>query len=488
MAAAAASVASAVSRVRVPVGTALITQNDASDARYVVLRGRFVVERVGDDGSTSYLNEIGAGELIGEMAMLSSDRRAATVRAVREGDVLQLTRDAFEKLALMHPEPMRRLAQLLALRLRNEIIAAQADLLIVVAHALSSAAPSALESAIAPAVLAPRELVLLHEPGVNPSGTARWLQNHRFARHHHLGRGHHAHLHRLARRLAGCSVGLVLGGGGARGFGHIGAMRAFAESGVPIDHVGGTSMGSIMAAEVALGWDSGKMHERTRHAFRRDPLAWDNTFPFASKITCNKVVRLFQHLLGTAHAEDCWLPYFSVACSLTDARTVTQRSGFLWQCVRASSALPGLGPPVVESGKFLVDGAILNNLPADILADDGMGPVIAINVGPKEDLGTTRSDNYSLSGWRILWERLRGAAWAREYSSLLWVLQRTVLLGAVDMAERMRGVASLYLQLPLDRYEMFKWSEIDPIVELGYQSSKAQIAAWAAQHNFPVHS
>ena len=400
MAAAAASVASAVSRVRVPVGTALITQNDASDARYVVLRGRFVVERVGDDGSTSYLNEIGAGELIGEMAMLSSDRRAATVRAVREGDVLQLTRDAFEKLALMHPELMRR----------------------------------------------------------------------------------------LARRLAGCSVGLVLGGGGARGFGHIGAMRAFAESGVPIDRVGGTSMGSIMAAEVALGWDSGKMHERTRHAFCRDPLAWDNTFPFASKITCNKVVRLFQHLLGTAHAEDCWLPYFSVACSLTDARTVTQRSGFLWQCVRASSALPGLGPPVVESGKFLVDGAILNNLPADILADDGMGPVIAINVSPKEDLGTTRSDNYSLSGWRILWEHLRGAAWAREYSSLLWVLQRTVLLGAVDMAERMRGVASLYLQLPLDRYEMFKWSEIDPIVELGYQSSKAQIAAWAAQHNFPVHS
>ncbi|CAN5765376.1 hypothetical protein BH11GEM2_BH11GEM2_10670 [soil metagenome] len=145
-------------------------------------------------------------------------------------------------------------------------------------------------------------------------------------------------------------------------------------------------MGSIIAAEVALGWESARIHERTRTAFRRDPLAWDNTLPFVSKITCNKVVRLFQGLFGDARAEACWLPYFSVACSLTDAHTITHRTGALWQCVRASSALPGLGPPVIKGGKFIVDGAILDNLPAELLADEGMGPVIAINVSPKEEI------------------------------------------------------------------------------------------------------
>jgi len=363
----------------------------------------------------------------------------------------------------------------------NEVVMAQADLILVIARADSDHMPGIAERAAAITLPTRRELVLLHAPGSEPNGTARWLGQGRFVRHHHLRLGDAMHTHRLARRLAGKSVGLVLGGGGARGFAHIGALRAFAELGIPIDRVGGTSMGSIIAAEVALGWESSRMHERTRVAFSRDPLAWDNTLPFVSKITCNKVVRLFQGLFGDARAEDCWLPYFSVSCSLTDAHTVTHRTGALWQCVRASSALPGLGPPVIQSGKFLVDGAILDNLPAELLAEEGMGPVIAINVSPKEDLGTSWADNYSLSGWRILWERLRGTAGAKEYPSALWVLQRTVLLGSVGMAERMKSVASLYLHLPVGEFEMFKWSEIDPIVERGYASSRPELEAWSRE-------
>ncbi len=587
-AAAAASVANAVDRVRVAVGATLIEQGDAGDALYVVLRGRFAVEVRGEDATVRYLGEISAGELVGEMAMLSAEPRAATIRALRASEVLRLTRAAFETIVAVHPDLMRRLASLLAGRLRNAnaptrmkeklrtvalvahdssvpldvfagelhavlrdygecelvgsaiapptpdrkraamdgegesrkdvpgggregreemamravaaldragrvillvgddrdpqwnaIVLAQADLILVVANADGDCAPGAAESIAASKLPTRRELVLLHAPGSEPSGTARWLTAARFTRHHHLRRGDAAHTHRLARRLAGKSVGLVLGGGGARGFAHIGALRAFAELGIPIDRVGGTSMGSIIAAQVALGWESARMHERTRMAFSRDPLAWDNTLPFVSKITCNKVVRLFQGLFGDARAEDCWLPYFSVSCSLTDAHTITHRAGALWQCVRASSALPGLGPPVIEGGKFIVDGAILDNLPAELLADEGMGPVIAINVSPKEDLGTTWADNYSLSGWRILWERLRGTPGAREYPSALWVLQRTVLLGSVGMAERMKAVASLFLHLPVGEFEMFTWSEIDPIVEVGYASSKTVLEAWS---------
>lgn len=563
------SVEHAVTRRDVPVGTVLIAQGDPGDALYVVLRGRLIVEMRSEDGVVRRLNEICAGELVGEMAMLSSEPRSATVRAVRASEVVELTRDAFELLCSKHPQLMRRLASVLASRLRernapkrafeklrsvvliphdrsvalasfaaqlhdalsgygdwvvrdeaamppigtsrsarersahaaiaslehaghhvllvgsaddlewNEIILTQADLVLVVARADADPRPSEIEGAMASELLSPRELVLLHEPGREPSGTARWLRERKLARHHHLRRDDRAHTRRLARRLAGCSVGLVLGGGGARGFGHIGVIRAIAELGIPIDRVGGTSMGSIMAGEVALGWSWETMHERTRYAFRHDPLALDNTLPLVSKITCNKVVRLFQGLFGDARAEDCWLPYFSVSCSLTNARIVTHNTGQLWQCVRASSALPGLGPPVIQSGGFLVDGAILNNLPADLLENEGMGPVIAVNVSPKEDLGTVWEDNYRLSGWRILWERLRGRPGAREYPSVLWVLQRTVLLASIDMAERMKKVASLYIHLPVGDYEMFKWKEIDRIVPVGYESSKGILASWA---------
>jgi predicted acylesterase/phospholipase RssA/CRP-like cAMP-binding protein len=563
-----ASVAHAMTRRRVAVGSVLIAQGVPGEALYVVVRGRLAAEVRNEEGEVRQLGEIVPGELVGEMAMLSSEPRSATVRALRTSEVVELTREAFERLCSRHPELMRRLASLLANRLRaanmpepsreklrtvaliphdrsvrtaslaqqlhaalscygnwavlddeefqrqaqtdrerrahasiaalehggqnvllagsardpawNEIILTQADLILIVANADADPRPSDIEASIPPLLPAPRELVLLHEPGKDPSGTARWLGERTLARHHHLRRDDSAHTHRLARRLAGCSVGLVLGGGGARGFGHIGVMRAIAELGIPIDRVGGTSMGSIMAGEVALGWDWHTMHERTRFAFRRDPLAWDNTLPLVSKIACNKVVELFQGLFGDTRAEDCWLPYFSVSCSLTHARVVTHRAGPLWQCVRASSALPGLGPPVIQSGAFLVDGAILNNLPANLLEDEGMGPVIAVSVSPKEDLGTVWGDNYRLSGWRILWERLLGRPGAREYPSALWVLQRTVLLASVDMAERMKKVASLYLHLPVGDYEMFKWNAIDRIVPVGYEFSKGLLAQWAA--------
>jgi len=562
-----AAVAHAVTQVTVPVGTALMNQGDPGDALYVVLRGRLVVEMCSEDGVVRRIGDLGPGELVGEMAMLSAEPRSATVRAVRESEVVRLGRDAFALLCARHPELMQRLAIVLAGRLReanapkppreqlrsvvllphgpdvalaafarqlhaalrsygdwvmhdrqsmpagggapaarqaraeiaalehaghrvllvgdaadpawNEIVVGQADLILIVANAEADPAPAAIEAALPPQLPAPRELVLLHRPGSEPSGTARWLAPRTLARHHHLRRGDDAHAHRLARRVAGCSVGLVLGGGGARGFAHIGVYRAITELGIPIDRVGGTSMGSIMAGEVALGWDWQTMHERTRHVFRKDPLAFDNTLPLVSKIACNKVVRLFVDLFGERRAEDCWLPYFAVSCSLTDARVLAHRTGPLWQCVRASSALPGLGPPVIQSGRFLVDGAILNNLPADMLAEEGMGPIIAVNVSPKEDLGTVREDNYRMSGWRLLWERLLDRPGARAYPSALWVLQRTVLLASVDMAERMKKVASLYLRIPVDEFEMFRWREIDRIVPIGHASSREALAQWA---------
>jgi NTE family protein len=275
---------------------------------------------------------------------------------------------------------------------------------------------------------------------------------------------------------------VAFGGGGARGFAHIGVVRAMAEAGVAIDRVGGTSMGSVMAAEVALGWDWQTMLERTKRAFALDPLKRDSTLPLVSLVSGRRVVRMFEGLFGDARAEDCWLPFLSVSCNMTRAEPAIHRDGLLWQRVRSSSALPGIGPPVVENGEFFIDGAILNNLPADLLMDESAGPVVAVNVSPREDLRTRRPDSYHLSGWRLLWDRLLRKH-AMQHPSIVWVLQRTVLLNSVASAERLERMVSLYLHPPLDKYEMFGWNLIEEIVRLGYENARKPVLEWALKQS-----
>jgi predicted acylesterase/phospholipase RssA len=355
---------------------------------------------------------------------------------------------------------------------------AQADVVLVVADGTDTPPPGRVEAGLRETSIAARELVLLYAPSAQPEGTAAWLAGGRFARHHHLRRDDRGDLRRLARWLACRSLGVAFGGGGARGFAHIGLVRAFAEAGLEIDRVGGTSMGSIIAAQVALGWTWPTMLDRTREAFREDPLKNDNTLPLVSLITGKRVVKLVQSLFGTLRAEDAWLPHFAMLCNLSRAEPIVRRQGPLWQMVRASSALPGIGPPVIENGDFIVDGAIFNNVPADVLLDDAAGPVVAVNVSPRDDLRTSLPDNYAMSGWDLLWNRMRGVKGAAEYPSMLAVVQRAVLLHSIAESERLGQRASLYVHPRLDQFDMFAWQRIDEISTVGYTEGRDALAAW----------
>ena len=98
------------------------------------------------------------------------------------------------------------------------------------------------------------ELVLLQpDHASRPSGTAAWLARYAAAGHHHIRLGRAADFDSFVRRITSCGLGLVLGGGGARGFAHIGVFKALAEHGIVVDLVGGTSMGAILSATFAMG-------------------------------------------------------------------------------------------------------------------------------------------------------------------------------------------------------------------------------------------
>ncbi|HYG28081.1 MAG TPA: cyclic nucleotide-binding and patatin-like phospholipase domain-containing protein, partial [Caulobacteraceae bacterium] len=163
------------------------------------------------------------------------------------------------------------------------------------------------------------DLLLLQPPSRRqPFGTARWLDATGAARHFHLRHGEAADIQRIARVLTGQSVGLVLSGGGARAYAHVGAVRALREHGVPIDFIGGASMGGMIGAGVALGWDGEELDRRVRTAFVNSSPISDIAFPPMVSMTRGSRVReRLQEHFGALQIEDLALPFFCVSSNLT---------------------------------------------------------------------------------------------------------------------------------------------------------------------------
>ena len=192
---------------------------------------------------------------------------------------------------------------------------------------------------------------------------------------------------RLARRVIGISVGTVLSGGGARGFAHLGALDVLLEAGIRIDRVGGTSMGAFISALFAAGDDPSDVARTCRaELVDRRPFR-DFTWPRIALIRAQKAQAMLERLFGTAHLDDLVTECFCVSADLTAAEVVVHRRGAVFEAVGASMSLPGLAPPVVSGGRLLVDGGVLNNVPADVMAATGEGPVIAIDVMTHGPLG-----------------------------------------------------------------------------------------------------
>lgn len=187
----------------------------------------------------------------------------------------------------------------------------------------------------------------------------------------HVRDGNKRDEHRLARLVSGRARCLVLGGGGARGLAHIGVIAAFEEAGLAVDFLGGTSMGAIVAASLAMDLDAGAIRSRLADAFiGQNPLN-DYTLPYHALTRVSKVDAALRMSFGDLWIEELWLPYFCVSSNLTTGGAMVHGNGDLATALRASIAIPGLLPPVMSSDGVLVDGGMMNNLPADVMADLG---------------------------------------------------------------------------------------------------------------------
>ena len=548
-------------------GDTLFREGDPGDALYVLIRGRLRVLVAGPSGDT-LVAEIGRGEVVGEMALLSGAPRSATVIATRDSRLIRLSKAAFERIVLRCPGAMllvtRRLVQRLqrtthapraevslatiavvpldpsidATAVAETLVAAlaaagsvtlvtraraeaqiggpldedregrltawldalerdfrhvvyaadpqadawtdrsarQADCLLFVAPGGREPGPDVAaivqRSAQAPAT---RQLLLLHPaPHHPPRHTARWLDATGARRHYHVREGLTADVGRLARLLTGRGVGLALGGGGARGFAHIGVIQALGDRGIPIDAIGGTSMGAVLAAQYAGGADPVAMRAlNRRHWIERNPLK-DKTLPVVALLTGRRLDAMIDDMYGDTQIEDLWTTFFCVSADLTRAEMRVHARGPLGRAVRASMSLPGLAIPVHDAGSMLVDGGLMNNVPSDIMR--GLcGRVVAVDVSPAKDLVIDAPYQAAASGWRLLWGRK-----ATKLPGIGAILMRAVMLGSSRHQASIASDVDLYLHPPVEPFGMFEWGALDRIADTGYACARDALASGTA--------
>jgi len=540
-----------------PAGTALFEEGDISDCIYFVVSGALGIFRKAMDGRTEFVGHVRAGEPVGEMALflaqdsdgdgeLENERHTNSVFALRDSEILRISRKGFDRLIKAEPEILEAMIRLILLRLKqsrrrsdraepkifalistsptmdvdlrakalrsvletsglkvaiideahgddkptayfdelerdNDMVLLtasigdtpwyrlamrQADRIWVFARADARPSVPLFPEDPSPArAFQLIDVVLCHSGGErkacspdvwrNAAGATRILHWHGMAG---------PDCERLGRVLTGRSIGLVFSGGGARAYAHIGAVRAIRERGLPIDFVGGSSMGAVIAACVAMGWDDEEIDWRIRKAFVDSNPLGDWRLPVVSMVRGKRVDNRLKEHFGAAAIGDLALPFFAVSTNLTDGAFRVHRSGLLRQALRATISLPGILPPVVDEGEVLVDGAVLNNFPVDVMRDFHRGAVIGCDVARAPE-GLSADEFEKPSGF-MSW------VWEHGFSApppIAGLLMRTATLSVNPSAGR--ELADMLILPELKDIELRDWKAYDAAVAAGYEAA-----------------
>lgn len=563
-------------------GEVLFRQGDPAAAAYIVMSGRVRVILEGPDGEERTLNELGRGEVLGEMALLTAENRSATVYAVRDTDLARISKSEFMWLIEHRPESLHALSRVLADRLQRhshvhlpqhrrgsctalvaldpaisvagtglQIVARlaalgsvavlsssdvddalgcagiaqsadddpsylrlsrwlhereenyrfvlyladpewstwtercvrQADRILYLANADASPERGEIEGNLEnrwQRDRAPRQdLVLLHPSDRDrPRETARWLDRRDVRMVHHVRRDHGPDLERLARVIGDRAVGLVFGGGGARGFAHLGVLKALEELGIPVDMIGGSSIGAPVAVPTAQGASS---EEALKTIARHFGSLLDYTLPMASILAGRRITASLEQGAGGWDIEDLWLPFFCVSTNLTSGRVVEHRRGDLVRAVRASVAIPGVLPPVPEGGDLLADGGVLNNLPIDVMRElNPGGVVIAVDVLPPRGPRAKADFGLAVSGWRLAMNRVLPWRKSVPVPRLGATIMRSMFVGSDPARSEMLrdGLADHYLNIRASGIGLLQFDKVEKVAKIGYQAALEPLREW----------
>jgi len=267
----------------------------------------------------------------------------------------------------------------------------------------------------------------------------------------------------MARRLTGNSVGIVLSGGGARAFSHIGVLEELVAAGMTIDRVAGVSMGAFVGAMFAMGMDADEMDARCYEEWvRRRPLG-DMTLPRYGLIRGHRAEAMLKRTFGETAIEELERSFFCACGELRRARLVVTRSGPLWEAVAFSVCIPVLAPPRVRGRDLFIDGSLIDNLPVGTMAELNEGPIVAVDVKATFDSegGQARP--------------------RRERVPLLGeTLTRVLLLGSANTGDAARAHAELIIKPRNEGVGLLEFHQIDAAREAGRAAAREALEQGAS--------
>jgi NTE family protein len=565
------AIAEELATVHLDGGQALFQQGDETDSMYLLVRGRLQVWI--DAEPPIYIGEVSPGESVGEVGLITGEKRSAAVLAIRNSVLVKLDKSDFERLAAEHPAMVMQLASVVAKRLHqntsgvnnksrpapsiicvralddteslveltssvtealenhgnvltlsvpdmlknslpfcpssesdqlsedfqhwfsrqeseyrfivlvcspiksrwSEFAESQSDLILLLANA--TADPSLREFEIqgsTPQKHIKHNVILLQHESETISGARAWLQPRTVDYHLHIRGSSERDLARVGRVLSGNANGLVLGGGAARGFAHVGIYRALCEANVPIDWVGGTSIGAIIGAAISLYEDADLIEEKVRDAFVDGKPFGDFTLPLVSILAGQRMNALTQKFMP-GDIENLAIPFFAISSDISTGDINVHESGPIWRATGASAALPGVLPPMIYKNALAVDGAVLNNLPVDVMAAKPIGKIYASILTAKDQDEITFED--IPSPWQILLDRVVPARRRKDMPGLA-----ALLFKATEVANRKRtndlaASADVLFRPPVQDFNLLRVDHFDQVVEVGYVHACGVITA-----------
>ena len=268
-------------------------------------------------------------------------------------------------------------------------------------------------------------------------------------------------------------VGLVLSGGGARGFAHIGVLEWLEEHRIPVDYIAGTSMGGLIGGLYAMGMKPAQMRDllnridwdealrgtpsyeqsllRRKQDRREYPglqLGWNKGFRLGAGLNGGHFVRLILDRVSLPYwqaldFDELPIPFRCVAADLVTAKTVVLRDGAIAEALRATVAIPGAFTPVQRGDALLIDGGVLNNLPTDVVKEMGADVIIAVNAGTPLRTG-------------------------KDLQSLIGILDQASNLAVIQNVWRNLLLADLVLTPDLGQYTAASFTASEALAQAGY--------------------
>jgi predicted acylesterase/phospholipase RssA/CRP-like cAMP-binding protein len=553
----------------------LIREGDLDNDLFLVIHGRLRVFKNADTEEEEILAEIGAGQVVGEIAILVDMPRTATVKAIRDTVLVKLNKKNYEEFVDAHPQSginiakscierlltmqkkgkvsknvntvtfipladskmvnhlMRDLVRELEkmstvflvtrgtaealvgdihdilnkpeqfemlLRFLNEqeyayryvlyqadetytpwteLCARQADAIYIIKDAQSE---EKVENEIEEHILKQKSvssrisLILRHKAQGDHFGLAYdWIRRHKISDYYHIEAGNKGDINRIIRLITGNSTGLVLSGGGARGLAHIGVIRALEQKNIPIDIIGGTSAGSLIAGAYAMGLGSHEI-ERICNEFLKAGSSFDLTFPYISLTSGYKLVQVLKKVFGDKLIEELPTRMFCVSSNITKNEVCIHDTGPLWKAIRASISLPGIYPPVFSQGNLLVDGAVLNNLPVEIMNKKfNAGKVIASLVLMSSDKYKSSIEADILSGWKILLDKLNPFSVKTYIPRIDTILARSMNLNELNHQMMQAQQSDFSFLLNLGQFGLMDFKQYPEIIETGYRQAMQKL-------------